>query len=142
MKNLADLTDFAPTNGFTGAKNGSGLLAPAGDGITLFTNFLSSAIGLITVIGIIWFVFIIILGAIGIISSGGDKNSLESAKKKISTGVIGLVILVIAMFAIDLLGYLLGFGSGNTGILNLQNLFNSLTGGGTLGGGPATRTTP
>lgn len=118
-KLLADFT-IAPGGGFKGL--GTGALATPGDGITLFAKLLSSMIGLMTIIGIIWFVFVFITGAIGIIGAGGDKQALESAKKKISTGLIGLVVVIIAFFILDLIGYLLGFGSG--GILNLVGFFN------------------
>lgn len=75
---------------------------------TLFGNFISRAIGVITVVAIIWFVFILVTGAIGVMGSGGDKQSLESSRKKISTGVIGLVILVSALFMARLVGAFLG----------------------------------
>lgn len=113
-------------NGFKGI--GTSPLGNVTDnGINTFATFMSTAIGLITLIGIIWFVFIFLTGAVGIIASGGDKGALESAKKKLSTGVVGLVILVSATFLIDFLGYLLGFGSAN--ILNLTHLFSLITGG-------------
>lgn len=120
MKQLAQI-DLYVGDGYKGLGD-SPLANPAGDGISTFSAFISSAIGLITIIGIIWFIFIFITGAIGIISSGGDKGSLESSKKKISTGLIGLVILIVSVFAIDLVGYLLGF-SNIGGILNIGELF-------------------
>jgi len=45
----------------------------ANEAPSLFASFISSAVGVITLIGIIWFVFILIMGAVGIITSGGDK---------------------------------------------------------------------
>ena len=124
MKNLiADLT-IAPNNGFTGLGT-SPLGNPNGtNGITIFTNFISKIIGIMTIVAIIWFVFTFITGAIGIITSGGDKNALESAKKKITAGLTGLVIVIIAVFILDLVGYLLGF-SGS--ILDIPKLFGLLT---------------
>lgn len=89
-------------------------------GPAIFTKFISSAIGLMTIIAIIWFIFNFITGAIGIIASGGDKQALESAKKKLTTGIIGLVVVIAAVFIIDLIGTLLGIPD----ILNIQNLLN------------------
>ncbi len=118
MKNLADI-DFGKFKGL-----GTGPLAnPTGTGIEIFSKFLSSIIGLMTIIAIIWFVFTFITGAIGVISSGGDKNSLESAKKKITTGIIGLVVVIAAIFLIKLLGFLLGIPD----ILNINKLFCQIT---------------
>lgn len=94
----------------------------ANDAPTLFASFVSSAIGIITLIGIIWFVFIFITGAVGIITSGGDKNSLESAKKKISSGLIGLVVMLFAMLIIGFAGTVFGLKD----ILNFGSLFTLL----------------
>lgn len=120
MKNLTQI-NLAPNGGYKGLGDGP-LANPSGDGVDTFASFLSSVVGLITIIGIIWFMFILITGAIGIISSGGDKGALEGAKKKIATGLIGLVVLVVAMFILSLIGSLLGFG----GITNLRYMFSLL----------------
>ncbi|OGM57319.1 hypothetical protein A3E46_01280 [Candidatus Woesebacteria bacterium RIFCSPHIGHO2_12_FULL_46_16] len=95
---------------------------PQGTGITEFNKFISTTIGLMTIIAIIWFVFKFVAGAIGIISSGGDKASLETAKKNITTGVIGLVVVVAALFIVDLIGNLIGIPN----ILNLVELFQQI----------------
>ncbi|MBI1863674.1 hypothetical protein HYS03_00460 [Candidatus Woesebacteria bacterium] len=87
-----------------------------------FTNFLSSVIGVMTIIAAIWFTFIFISGGIGIISSGEDKGALENARKRITTGIIGLFVVVAAVFVINLIGNLLGFGS----ILNPIDLINQV----------------
>ncbi|AKM83109.1 hypothetical protein A2422_04005 [Candidatus Woesebacteria bacterium RIFOXYC1_FULL_31_51] len=119
MNKLAEIK-LSPDGGF----KGFGPLGLEGgqDGVSVFVNFLSSAIGLITIIAIIWFIFIFLIGAVGIISSGGDKNSLESAKKKISSGVIGIAVTILAIFIIKLIGVLLGI----TDILDFTTMFNSL----------------
>ncbi|MEK7536707.1 MAG: hypothetical protein AAB559_02955, partial [Patescibacteria group bacterium] len=91
-------------------------------GISVFATFLSSAVGLITIIGIIWMVFIIVTGAVSIISSSGDKQALEGARKKITNGVIGLVVLVSSLFILSFIGKLLGLPN----ILDIATLFKSL----------------
>lgn len=91
----------------------------ADDAPTLFATFISSAVGLMTLIGIIWFVFIFFTGAIGIITSGGDKNSMEQAKKKLSSGIIGLVIMLFTVLIIGFIGNIFGLNN----ILNFQYLF-------------------
>ena len=118
MKYLADI-DIAPPEGFSGL--GTGPLAnPQGtSGIETFAAFISSAIGLMTIIAFIWFVFTFFIGAIGIISAGGDKQALESSRKKIINGIIGLVVTVIAIFVIRVIGSLLGIPD----ILDLAGLF-------------------
>lgn len=123
MKLITDAVDFGTLKGL-GDSPFSNPTAGNGSAITIFTNFMSKVIGILTVIAIIWFIFTFITGAIGIISSGGDKAALESAQKKITTGLIGLVVVIIAVFAIDLVGYLLGF---SVSILNLPALFSLIT---------------
>lgn len=99
---------------------------PSGGGaLGIFTQFISSAIGLITIIAIIWFVFVLITGAIGIISAGSDKATLESARKRITTGIIGLVVVVAGIFVVDLIGTLIGID-----VLNIEALVKNLPIGG------------
>jgi len=125
MENLLaqEPLQVAPNNGFTGfGKLGlqGGTASSAED---IFTNFLSSAIGLMTIIAIIWFVFIFITGAIGYMSSGGDKAAVESARKKIVNGLVGLILVIIAIFVVKLIGYLIGIPD----ILNVTSLFSVIT---------------
>lgn len=119
MKNLS--ADFEL---FPGGFKGIGPLGDpkGGSGIDIFTKFISSTIGLLTIIAIIWFVFTLISGAIAMMTAGSDKASLESARKKITTGLIGLVVTIAAIFLIDLVGYLIGIPN----ILDLPALFTKI----------------
>ncbi len=109
-------------NGFMGFGALGLETSSAQDAPNTFATFLASAIGLITIIGIIWMVIIIVTGAVGIITSGGDKNSLESAKKKISSGLIGFVVLVSSLFILTIFGRIIGIPS----ILNIAALIKLL----------------
>ncbi len=113
MMNKIAQIELAPDGGYKGF--GPLGLENSQSPVGVFSTFLSSAIGLITIIGIIWFVFTIIMGAVGIITSGGDKASNESARKKITSGIIGLVVLVAGIFIVNLIGTLIGIPS----ILNI-----------------------
>lgn len=117
MKQLAVTLDFGQLKGFGPLGN------PQGSGITNLSTIISSAVGLMTIIAFIWFTFTLITGAIGIISSGGDKQALENARKKITTGIIGLVVVIAAIFVISLLGTLIGIPN----ILNISQLFGQIT---------------
>ena len=121
MKQLA--LSIAPNGGFSGALNGKGLLAAPGNGIDIFAKFISSTIGLLTIIAVIWFVFTFITGAIGMIGAGSDKAAIENSRKKIINGITGLVVTLIAIFIISLIGYLLGFSN----ILDLKAMYCSVT---------------
>lgn len=101
---------LAGTQSLGGTITGLGLLGLEGtaDAPSVFNKLLSTTIGILTVIAIIWYLFVFITGAIGIISSGGEKGAYEQARKKITTGLVGLIVVVAAVFVIDLVGYLLG----------------------------------
>ena len=116
MKYLAQL-DFGQLKGFGPLGN------PEGSGINLFSRFISTTIGLMTIIGIIWFTFVLISGAIGMMGAGGDKQAMESARKRITSGLIGLVVVIAALFILDLVGTIFGIPN----ILNIGELFEQIT---------------
>ncbi|PIZ46868.1 hypothetical protein COY29_05905, partial [Candidatus Woesebacteria bacterium CG_4_10_14_0_2_um_filter_39_14] len=89
------------------------------EAIKTLSKFISSTIGIMTIVAILWFIFVLVTGAIGIINAGGDKAALETAKKKITTGLIGLVIVIATIFIVSLVGRLIGIPD----ILNLELLF-------------------
>ncbi len=95
--------------GVTGTLRGIGNIGNAGANAgTVFTDVLSGAIGLLTAIAGIWFVFLVISGALGIMTSGSDKAAAEGARRRIMNGLIGLVIIVAGLFIVDFIGGLLG----------------------------------
>lgn len=119
MNKLADI-ELAPKDGFRGF--GPLGLEKGQSAPEVFTQFISNTIGLMTIVAIIWFVILMIMGAIGIISSGGDKASLETARKRITTGVIGFVVVVAAIFIVQLIGKIIGIPN----ILDLPTLLETI----------------
>jgi hypothetical protein len=73
------------------------------------TNMISRGIGIMTIIAGIWFIFQFIIGAYGYMASGGDQQKMSSATKKITSALIGLIIVVAAYAIMSLLGEILGF---------------------------------
>lgn len=124
MNKLSIDIPLAPTGGFKGPGTGplSDPTKGGGTGIEAFTKFISSTIGLMTIIAIIWFIFTLITGAIAMTTAGSDKASLENARKKITTGLIGLVVTIAAIFIIQLIGVLIGIPN----ILKLPELFEQI----------------
>lgn len=122
---LAEDLIVAPEGGFKGfGKLGLQGDSPASNATGTFTTFLSSVIGVMTLVAIIWFVFLLISGAISYMSAGGDKGAIESARKRILNGVIGIVLVIAAIFIVRLIGYLLGIPD----ILNFTSLFAVIIG--------------
>lgn len=90
-------------------------------GASALANFISKFIGIMTVIAFIWFIFTLFIGAIGWLGSGGDKAKLQEAQKKITTAIIGLVIVVSAIFLIKIIEVIFGIS-----ILGIQDLIINL----------------
>lgn len=89
---------------------------------SVFNSVLSIVVGIISIIGGIWFIFVLVTGAVSLITSGGDKAAVESARKRIATGAIGLVVLIASIFIIDIFGRILGIN-----FLNPAAFISSLT---------------
>lgn len=124
MNKLADI-NLSPDSGFRGfGKLGLQDVTDTSTAGQIFNNFISSVIGIITVIGFIWFVFLVITGALSIMTSGGDKAKAEAARGRLTTGLVGLVILISAIFIIELVGKLLGIEN----ILDPATLLNTISG--------------
>lgn len=87
---------------------GTNLFLTPTDTLTMFAKVISNLIGFLTVIAGIYFAFQFIFGAYEWITSGGDSQKIQKAQQKMLNGVIGLIIVIAAVFFIDLIGALLG----------------------------------
>jgi hypothetical protein len=83
---------------------------------TLFTNILR----IVMVIAALLVFFYLVLGGIEYITSGGEKGKTEAARNKITSAVIGLIILAASYAILTLALNFLGFR-------DLQNVFDSTT---------------
>lgn len=71
-------------------------------------DIISNIIGLMTILGGIWFFIQIIISAIAWISSGGDKQNLQTAQKRLTNAVIGLFIVVASYAIAGVIGLFFG----------------------------------
>jgi small-conductance mechanosensitive channel len=113
--------------GRIGGENGFGPfgnlnLDDVSEAATDFTRIISNAIGVMTIVAGIWFVFMFVTGAFSFLTAGGDSKKMGEASGKIGSALIGLVVVVLAYALISLIGNLLGFE-----ILNPQNIIESLS---------------
>jgi len=76
------------------------------NGLAYFQKFIPAAIDLALVVGVLF--FFVILGAIQWISSGGDKQALEGARSKITSAIIGIVIMFALFAVVSLISYFFG----------------------------------
>lgn len=82
---------------------------------------ITTAIGVITIVAFIWFTIQFLVAAVQIIGSGGDKNALAQSKSKLTTSLIGLVVVISAIFLIQIIGVIFGIS-----ILNIAELIAGL----------------
>jgi len=121
MNNLAEDIQIAPAGGFKGF-GPLGTVTSKSGALLTFSGFISTVIGIMTIVAFIWFVVSFFGGVISIIGSGGDKQALETAKKKITTAIIGLVVTIAAIFIVEVIGQIFGIN-----ILSFSALFGQLT---------------
>jgi hypothetical protein len=89
--------------------NTTNLLSESGQGaFNLFFKVLSAIVGIMTIVAAIWFVFQFFIGAIQIMASSGDKTKMQEASGRITQAVIGIVIVISAIFLVSLIGNLMG----------------------------------
>lgn len=144
MTNLvAEITGGTPLGVLKGLGPLGNVLGPTSDPALAFANFtstLSTAMGILTISAGIWFIIQILAGAFQWLASGGEKQGVENAKKRITNAIMGLFVVVFSYALISIVGLIFGF--------NILSPFKSLMGipiGGqaTPGwGNPVTCTTP
>ena len=106
------------------AINGGGIAVGSDQGVTTLQKIISNGIGLLTLIAILFFVFHIIIAGYSFISSQGDEKKMIEARSRITNGILGLTLVVVALGVGSLLATLLGFSHGT--IFDLSIVFNSL----------------
>jgi len=88
---------------------------PAGDDATAYgaslqviENILSLIIGLITTAAGLAFLLFFIFGALQWITAAGDQGKVEAARKQMTNGAIGLVIIIMSFAIVGVVGSVLG----------------------------------
>ena len=68
-----------------------------------FNGLVEIAIAFVIIVAALAFFFILILGGIRWITSGGDKGKVESARSQITAGLIGLVVVFSAWAILNII---------------------------------------
>lgn len=105
-----------------GTMQGIGTLGTTTDPANTLAQMISAAIGLMTVIAGVYFIFNLITGAMSIITSAGDKGALEAGRQKMTTSLIGLIITISAIFIVGLASTIFGIPN----FLDFAGMINSL----------------
>lgn len=90
------------------------------NGVSFFQKLLPALIAGAFVAGVVIFFFMFLVGAIGWITSGGDKAKTEVARGRITNAIVGLVILLSLFAIVNLIETFFGI---NILRLNLGPLF-------------------
>lgn len=90
---------------------GPGVEPVTGGEVTQVENIISTVIGLLTMIAVIFFIFQIIFAGYSFLSAQGDEKKVESARKRLTDGILGLAIVVFAYGIGALISKLLGLGN-------------------------------
>lgn len=86
-------------------------------------KIISTIIGLLTIIAVIFFIIQIIFAGYGYMSAQGDEAKLKAARKRLTDNILGLTIVVIAYGVGAFFAKTLGLGD----VFNLNTVFSSLT---------------
>lgn len=86
---------------------GPGIVPDNTPGVQL-ENIISMVFGFLTIIGIIFFALQIIFAGYGFLSSQGEPDKIKIARTRLTNGILGITIVVIAFGAGAFIANLLG----------------------------------
>lgn len=95
---------------------------PGGSGTAAFEKIVGQVIGVLTIFAVIWFVIQVILAGYAFITAQGDPKAVETARKRLTDGVLGLTIVIVAVG----LGSLIAALAGIPNVLDLNAMFTKM----------------
>lgn len=87
-------------------------------------TLIPNVIGLFFTVGGLGFVIMMLWGAVDWILSGGDKEKIAGARKRITTAIIGLTLLSLTFVIMLVAGQILGINALKTGIFGFKGLLS------------------
>lgn len=89
---------------------------------TIFGLAFQNILFLLFTVGGLGFVVIFVWGAVSWILSGGDKEKIAGARKRITTAIIGLALLSLTFTVMQVVGQVLDIKSLQTGTFDIPRL--------------------
>lgn len=89
---------------------------------SMFEKLASNLIGIITIIAVIFFIIQIIFAGYGFLSAQGDEKKMETNRAKLTNGVLGFVIVVVAVGLGTLAAKVLGLDNP----LDIESMFTNM----------------
>lgn len=104
--------------------SGPGTFSPTDnvDATVKLEQIISNLLGVLTLVAVVFFAIQIILAGFGFISSEGDEKKMEANRSKLTNGVMGLFIVIIAVGLGRLIAQLLGLSNP----FDIQNFFTDI----------------
>jgi hypothetical protein len=93
---------------FKGSPLGNILSGGQGAGNSYISKLIPVLINTTLIIGAILFFFYLIYGAISVITAGGDKGKIESARSHLKNALIGIILLISAFAITKLIEVIFG----------------------------------
>jgi len=106
-KFLADVVDLAPNGGLHGPGpigTPPTKIADLGEKLSLVISVL---VGLLSIGAGLWFLGQTIMAGYAYMTAGSDKEKVRQASQKLTQSVVGLIIVILATFLVNFLGYIL-----------------------------------
>lgn len=89
--------------------NGFGHIdTPPGIGTYTISTLLSTAVTILFIVAIVLTLFFLIYAGIDMITAGGEKQKVVNARNKLTFAVVGLIIVFLSYFIVNLIGTILG----------------------------------
>lgn len=71
-------------------------------------NIIQGALNLLFILAVVLAIFLIIFSGIQWILSSGDKQKVQAARARLTFAIVGLVVVFLALFIINVIGFLFG----------------------------------
>jgi hypothetical protein len=124
MFNLFLMNLLAQNLPTTGVGNATSAVVDLGFKIPSFDAVLTFIIRFFFIVaGLVALIFLL-LGALGWITSGGNKESVDKAREKIQNALIGVILLFVILAIVGVVENILGFGMGVTKPILFPKLIN------------------
>jgi hypothetical protein len=81
---------------------------PTASGGETFVNIISWSLNILLITGILAALFFLIWGGISWVTSGGNTEKLEKARKTLIYAIIGLIVILLSFIILQTVGSLLG----------------------------------
>lgn len=88
--------------------------------VGVFETQFSNLIGLITILGGLFFLIYFLVAAFEWIQAGGDSGKIEKSKNRMINGAIGMIVMIVSLAIVGIIGGVFGVDLLNPGQTFLQ----------------------